>query len=316
MSGHATILSAIGSTPLVRLSRIVPEGAAAVYVKLEYMSPGGSMKDRIARKIVQDAESSGELRPGGTVVELTSGNTGTGLAIVCRARGYRMVAVMSEGNSVERRRMMRALGADVEIVAQAGGAAPGKVSKEDLALVDARARELTQELGAFRADQFNNPSNPRAHEVGTAPEMLEQIGRPVDAFVAAVGTGGLFTGVARGLKAVRDATHCYAVEPASAPYLAGERITDTRHEIQGIGYATTPGFWDESLVSGYIGVTDADATETARSLARDEGIIAGFSSGANVWAAMQLAGRMPPTSTVATVACDSGMKYLSTGLYE
>jgi cysteine synthase len=310
-----TILDAIGATPLVRLSRIVPDDSASVYVKLEYLSPGGSMKDRIARQIVADAEASGALPPGGTVVELTSGNTGTGLAIVCRALGYRMVAVMSEGNSVERRRMMRALGARVEIVPQAGGSDPGRVSKEDLALVDARAHELTRELGAFRADQFNNPSNPRAHELGTAPEILEQIGQPVAAFVAAVGTGGLFTGVARGLKAVRADTRCYAVEPSSASYLAGEPVTESRHQIQGTGYATTPGFWDETLVSGYIGVTDADAMETARRLARDEGIIAGFSSGANVWAATRIAADLPPNATVITVACDSGMKYLSTDLY-
>jgi len=300
----------------VRLWRTVPDASAAVYVKLEYMSPGGSMKDRIARQIVHDAETAGALQPGGTVVELTSGNTGTGLAIACRARGYQMVAVMSEGNSVERRRMMRALGARVEIVPQAGGSDPGKVSKEDLALVDDRARELTRELGAFRADQFNNPSNPRAHELGTAPEILEQTGRPIDAFIAAVGTGGLFTGVARGLRAAGADTRCYAVEPASAAYLAGERVTDTRHQMQGIGYATTPGFWDESLVAGYIGVTDSDATQTARRLARNEGIVAGFSSGANVWAAARIAADLPASATVVTVACDSGMKYLSTDLYE
>lgn len=312
----ATILDAIGSTPLVTLARMAPEEGAAVLVKLEYLSPGGSMKDRIARRIVHEAEASGALRPGVVVVELTSGNTGTGLAIVCRARGYRMVAVMSEGNSVERRRMMLALGAEVELVPQAGASAAGKVSKEDLELVEDRARELTSELGAFRADQFNNEANPRAHELGTAAEILRQTEGNVDAFVAAVGTGGLFTGVSRALKAARDTTRCYAVEPASAAYLAGETVTDTRHKIQGIGYATRPGFWDESLVDGYISVSDDDATATARRLARDEGIIAGFSSGANVWAAVRLAARLPEGSTVVTVACDSGMKYLSTDLYE
>ncbi|MEO2003151.1 MAG: cysteine synthase family protein [Candidatus Poribacteria bacterium] len=311
-----TILDTIGSTPLVRLSTMVPDAGAAVWLKLEYMSPGGSMKDRVARQIVEDAEASGALRPGGTIVELTSGNTGTGLAIVCRTKGYRMVAVMSEGNSVERRRMMLSLGAEVEIVPQAGAAAPGKVSKEDLDLVEARARQITRELGAFRADQFNNPSNPRAHELGTGPEILRALDADVTAFVAAVGSGGLFTGVAQALKSASAETRCYAVEPMSAPHLAGAEITDTRHKIQGVGYAVTPGFWNESLVDGYIGVSDADATATARRLARDEGVIAGFSSGANVWAALGLAAKLPPEATVVTVACDSGMKYLSTDLYE
>ena len=310
-----TILDAIGSTPLVRLSTMVPDAGAAVWLKLEYMSPGGSMKDRVARQIVEDAEASGTLRPGDTIVELTSGNTGTGLAIVSRAKGYRMVAVLSEGNSVERRRMMLALGAEVEIVPQAGAPEPGKVSKEDLDLVEQRARQITRELGAFRADQFNNPSNPRAHELGTGPEILSALDSDVTAFVAAVGTGGLFTGVARALKRACAQTLCYAVEPMSAPHLAGGEITDTRHKIQGVGYAMTPGFWDESLVDGYIGVSDADATATARRLARDEGVIAGFSSGANVWAALRLAAKLPPEATVVTVACDSGMKYLSTDLY-
>jgi cysteine synthase A len=316
MSPVDSILDAIGSTPLVRLARMSPQDGAAVLVKLEYLSPGGSMKDRIARQIVEDAEASGALRPGGTVVELTSGNTGTGLAIVCRAKGYRLVAVMSEGNSVERRRMMLALGAELEIVPQAGGSAPGKVSKEDLDLVEERAEELVRELGAFRADQFNNVANPRAHEFGTGREILEQVDGEVDAFVAAVGTGGVFTGVARALAAAGKSTRCYAVEPSSVSYLAGDAVTDTRHKIQGIGYATRPGFWDESLVDGYIGVSDADATAAARRLAHDEGIIAGFSSGANVWAAIQVAATLAEETTVVTVACDSGMKYLSIDLYE
>ena len=316
MNHQHTILDAIGWTPLVRLARMAPRDGADVLVKLEYLSPGGSMKDRIARQIVEDAEASGALRPGGTVVELTSGNTGTGLAIVCRAKGYRMVAVMSEGNSVERRRMMLALGADLEVVRQAGGSDPGKVSKEDLDLVEERAQEITGELGAFRADQFNNVANPRAHELGTGREILVQVDGELDAFVAAVGTGGLFTGVARALKASSGLTRCYAVEPASVSYLAGRPVTDTRHKIQGIGYAMKPGFWDESLVEGYIGVSDDDASAAARQLARDEGIIAGFSAGANVWAALQVASSAPPDATVVTVACDSGMKYLSTDLYE
>jgi cysteine synthase A len=316
MTLASSVLQTIGRTPLVALRRLSPERGATVALKLEYANPGGSIKDRIALQIIEDAERSGRLAPGGTVVELTSGNTGIGLAIACAVKGYRMIAVMSEGNSLERRRMLAALGAELELVPQAGTSEPGKVSREDLDLVDRRANELTKSLGAFRADQFYNESNPRAHELGTGQEIWEQTSGRVCAFVAAVGTGGTFVGVARALKARKASVRCYVVEPAGAPFLAGRPVTNTRHKIQGMGYATTPGFWDGSLADGYLAVSDEDAIATARRLAREEGVIAGFSTGANVAAALHVADTLATGELVVTIACDSGMKYLSTDLYE
>src|SRR5437763_1075602 len=179
-----SVLGAIGATPLVALDRLAAGLPGRVLAKLENLNPGGSLKDRIALRMVEAAEREGRLRPGGVVIELTSGNTGTGLAIVCAVKGYRFIAVMSEGNSVERRRMLRALGAEVELVPQAGGPRPGQVSREDLELVEARAEELTAALGAFRPDQFANAANVRAHELSTGREIWEQTGGRVDIWVA------------------------------------------------------------------------------------------------------------------------------------
>src|SRR5688500_9715295 len=193
-------LGAIGATPLVALDRLTEGLPGRVAVKLEFYGPGASVKDRAALAVVEAAERSGELKPGGTVVELTSGNMGTGLAVVCAVKGYRMIAVMSAGNSVERRRMLEALGAEVELVPQAGAPRPGQVSKEDLDLVEERTIELTRELGAFRPNQFHNPHTVEAHETGTGLEIWEQTGGLVGAFVAHIGAGGTFIGVARALK--------------------------------------------------------------------------------------------------------------------
>ncbi len=311
----SSALEAIGRTPLIALDRLGAGLPGRVLLKLEYYSPGGSMKDRIALRIVEDAEREGRLRPGGTVVELTSGNTGTGLAVVCAVKGYQLVAVMSAGNSPERRRMLEALGARVELVPQAPGHVPGQVSGEDLALVDRRAAELTAELGALRADQFNNPSNPAAHELTTGPEIWEDAGGQVDAFVAMVGTGGTFLGVARALKRRRPEIRTYAVEPAEAAFLAGGPVTGGTHKLQGAGYALRPPLWDDALCDGYLAVTDEEAVEAARELARREAVLAGFSTGANVAAALRLAREATPGTVIVTLASDSGMKYLSTDLY-
>ncbi len=312
---HNSILEAVGATPLIALDRIRSKDGARLLLKMELLNPGASMKDRIALQIIEDAEKSGLLKPGGDVVELTSGNTGIGLAMACAVMGYRMTAVMSEGNSVERRSILSALGARVELVAQAGRSAPGLVSKEDMELVEERTQELVRELAAFRPDQFNNESNPRAHELGTGREIWEQTGGQVDAFAAAVGTGGTFVGVSRALKSRNPRVKCYAVEPAGAPYLAGREVTNTRHQIQGAGYAMMPGFWDESLADGYLAVSDEEAAEAARRLARQEGVLAGYSTGANLAAAERIARSMPSSAVVVTAACDSGMRYLSGELY-
>lgn len=309
-----SILATIGATPLVALDRLAAGLPARVLAKIEFANPGSSIKDRIALQIVEAAERSGRLRPGGTVVELTSGNTGTGLAIVCAVKGYRLIAVMSEGNSRERRRMLEALGATVELVPQADGDHPGEVSGDDLAAVDRRAAELVRELGAFRADQFHNPANSAAHEHGTAEEIWQQTAGAVTDFVAAVGTGGTFVGTARGLKRHNPAIRAYAVEPAGAPVLAGRPVLQPRHKIQGAGYGEPPGLWDPSLADGYFAVTDEEAIASARAMARQEGIFAGFSSGANVHAALQLA-RDSAGGVIVTTINDSGLKYLSTDLF-
>jgi cysteine synthase A len=310
-----SVLEAIGSTPLITLDRLTRDMPGRIALKLEYLQPGHSVKDRIALRIVEDSERAGKLRPGGTVVELTSGNTGTGLAVVCAVKGYHLIAVMSEGNSVERRRMLRALGAAVELVPQAPGSVPGQVSREDLDLVERRTAELVEKLGAFRADQFNNPSNVEAHEMTTGPEIWEQTDGQVEAFVGTVGTAGTFMGVARALKRRRPAIQTYAVEPATAPMLAGGDVVNTSHKIQGAGYAMIPPQWDPVFCDGYFAISDDEAIAVARRLAREEGVFAGFSTGANVAAALRLAANCAPGTLIATTANDSGLKYLSTDLY-
>jgi Cysteine synthase len=250
------------------------------------------------------------------VVELTSGNTGTGLAIVCGVKGYRMICVMSEGNTPERARMMRALGAEVVLVPQVAGSQPGQVSGADLEEVERVAQELTEKYHALRADQFGNLSNRRAHEVRTGVEIWEQTAGKVDAFVSIAGSGGSFGGVASALKARKPEVQCYVVEPESAPYLAGEAITNPNHKIQGTGYMRELPQIPSELVDGFLTVSDEKAIVTARELAKREGIFGGFSTGANVAAALQLASKAEPGQMIVTFACDSGLKYLSTDLYE
>ena len=312
-----SVLQAIGNTSLVRLDRIASAWGldGVLFAKLEYLNPGFSKKDRIALRMIEEAEASGELSPGQNVVELTSGNTGTGLAIVCAVKGYPFTAVMSKGNSMERARMMAALGAEVVLVDQAPGSPPGQVSGEDLDRVEDEARRLVKERGAFRADQFALLGNIRAHEFGTGEEIWEQTGGKVDVFVDFAGTGGSFEGCARALKKHNAAVRCYVVEPESAPWLAGREITNPNHKIQGGGYSRDLTFINPELVEGYLTVSDDEAAEGARALARHEGIFAGFSSGANLQAAVSLLKGREKGNTIVFLACDSGLKYLSTDLF-
>jgi cysteine synthase len=293
-------VEAIGHTPLVELSRLTRGLGGRIFAKLEYLNPGLSKKDRIARQIVEDAEADGTLAPGQTVVELTSGNTGTGLAIVCAVKGHPFVAVMSRGNSAERARMMRALGAEVVLVDQAPGAREGEVSGDDLALVEAAAQEITRERRAFRADQFRHAGNFRAHYLHTGPEILEQTGGAFDAFCDFAGTGGTFAGCAAAFRERNPSIRCYLVEPDGP-----------KHRIQGGGYsmASLP-MLEYAQPDQRIVVSDEEAIDAARRLAREEGIFAGFSSGANIAAALRL------KCTVVTIINDSGLKYLSTDLWE
>ena len=311
-----SVLDAIGETPLVELSRLTRGVNGRLLAKLDYLNPGFSKKDRIARQMIEEAEADGRLRPGQTVVELTSGNTGTGLAIVCAVKGYPFVAVMSRGNSMERARMMAALGAEVVLAPQLPGSQPGQVSGGDLALVEEAAQRIVVERQAFRADQFHLPGNARAHELHTGPEFLRQSRGRIDAFCDFVGTGGSFAGCAAAFKAHNPAIQCYVVEPAGAALLAGQPVTHPNHRIQGGGYTMELPLLNPAHVDGYLQVSDEDATHMARRLAREEGIFAGFSSGANVAAALCLLTTTLPGRTIAVILCDSGLKYLSTDLWE
>src|ERR1017187_2567733 len=230
-------VDAIGDTPLVELSRLTKGLDGRIFAKLEYLNPGFSKKDRIASQIVSDAEADGRLDPSQTVVELTSGNTGTGLAIVCGIKGYPFVAVMSRGNSMERARMMSALGAEVVLVDQLPGSQPGQVSGGDLELVEQETQRIVAEREAFRADQFRLAGNFRAHYLHTGPEFLRQSAGAIEAFCDFVGTGGSFAGCAAAFKEYNRSIQCFVVEPDGAAVLAGEQVTRPNHRIQGGGYA-------------------------------------------------------------------------------
>jgi cysteine synthase A len=310
-------VEAIGQTPLVELARLTRGLAGRIVAKLEFLNPGFSKKDRIARQMIEEAEAAGALQPGQTVVELTSGNTGTGLAIVCGVKGYPFVAVMSKGNSVERARMMRALGAEVVLVDQLPGSIPGQVSGGDLERVELETRRIVRERGALRADQFNLAGNFRAHFQHTGPEILAQTGGQIDAFCDFAGTAGSFAGCAAAFKAHNPGIRCYLIEPVGAAVLAGEPATRPNHKIQGGGYVMPDlKYLDRKLVDGYLQVADEEAITAARQLARVEGLFAGFSSGANVAAALRLLSGGLRGKTIAVLLCDSGLKYLSTDLWE
>src|SRR4030042_540684 len=258
-------VEAIGNPPLVDLARLTKGLDGRILAKMEYLNPGLSKKDRIARQITEEAETQGAPKPGQTVVELTSGNTGTGLAIVCAVKGYPFVAVMSRGNSMERARMMSALGAEVVLVDQLPGSRPGRVSGGDLELVERATRKIVLERDAFRADQFNLQGNQRAHYLHTAREILQQTGGLFHAFCDFVGTGGSFAGCAAAFKESNPLIRCFIVEPEGAAVLAGEQATNPNHRIQGGGYsmATLPLLRPEH-VDGHLQVSETGAMLTAR----------------------------------------------------
>jgi cysteine synthase A len=311
-----SILGAIGNTPLVELARITRGLEGRILAKLEYLNPGFSKKDRIALQMIEEAEAEGKLKPGQTVVELTSGNTGTGLSIVCAVKGYPFVAVMSKGNSMERARMMKAFGAEVVLVDQLPESKPGQVSGGDLALVEEAAQRITKERNAFRADQFHLESSARGHYLHTVPEILHQANGKIDAFCDFVGTGSSFGGCAAAFKEHDPNILCYIVEPREAAILAGKPITNPNHRIQGGGYSMPElPLIKKDLIDGYLQVTDEESIQVARRLAKEEGIFAGFSSGTNVAAALQLLRTTCRGKTIAVLLSDSGLKYLSTDLW-
>ena len=313
---YESVLDCIGNTPLIELKRLTEHVPGRILAKLEYLNPGFSKKDRIARQIIEDAERAGILSPGQTVIELTSGNTGTGLAIVCGVKGYPFVAVMSKGNSSERARMMRSLGAEVVLVDQLPGSTVGQVSGGDLELVERETQRIAQHRGAFRADQFKLASNSRAHYLYTGPEVLAQSGGKFAAFCDFVGSGGTFAGCAAAFKEHDPTIRCFVVEPSGAAPLSGCAVTRPNHRIQGGGYSRNSlQLLEPQQIDGYLQVSDEEAMTCARLLAAREGVFAGFSSGANVAAALQLLRGPLQHGTVVVMICDSGLKYLSTDLW-
>ena len=298
-----TVLDLVGDTPLVRLRKLPAPGAAEVWAKLEGFNPGGSVKDRIAKSMVEAAEEAGLLKPGGFIIEPTSGNTGIGLAMIATVKGYRLILVMPEGLSAERSALLQAYGAEVHITPREQGM-KGAI---------ARAEELAHRHGGFLPLQFSNPANPEIHRRTTAAEILAQAGQ-IDAFVAGVGTGGTITGVGEILKDALPNVEIVAVEPAGSPVLSGG--APGKHKIQGIGAGFVPEVLNRDAIDQIMQVADRDAAETARRLAREEGILAGISSGAAAWAAMQVASRLGKEKAVVTVLPDTGERYLSTGLFD
>lgn len=312
---YDSVLEAIGNTPLVSLNRITKGIDGRILGKLDYLHPGAAKKDRIALQIIEDAEKSGKLSPGQYVIELTSGNTGAGVAIICSIKGYPFIAVMSKGNSPERATMMAALGAEVVLVDQAPGSIPGQVSGEDLHLVDLKTKEIEKEKGAFRVNQFINEGNTRAH-VKTGKEFIEQADGNIDVFCDFCGTGGTFSGIASALKDYNSAIRCFIIEPETSPALAGKKIIDSGHKIQGGGYSKPSlELIDPKNIDGFITVSNQEAIEGAKMLAAKEGIFAGFSSGANLAGALKLLNGEMAGKTIAIMINDSGLKYLSTDLW-
>lgn len=293
----------IGKTPTVRLERVVEPGMAEVWVKLEGMNPGGSIKDRTALAMVLDAESRGVLPPGGTIVEPTSGNTGVGLAQVASARGYRLVLCLPSSMSEERKRTLRAYGAQLVLT---------DPERRMLAAIE-EAERIRDETGAFLPNQFSNPANPRIHFETTGPELWRDVEGRADAFVYGSGTGGTISGVGRYIKERSPETQVVAVEPARSAVLSGEPRGP--HQFQGMGPGFVPPNLDRSVVDRVIRAWEEDAFPLARRLAREEGLFVGMSSGAIVWAALQVARELGPGRRVVTISPDSGARYLSTVLF-
>jgi cysteine synthase A len=299
----ASVLDVVGGTPIVRLNRVPKAGGGVVLAKMESLNPGGSVKDRIAVSMIEDAERRGRLKPGATVVEPTSGNTGIGLAMVCAVRGYRLILTMPDDMSVERQRLLSRYGAEIHLTPAIEGMTGAVFAAQEL---------LREHPDYFMPQQFENPANPEAHRLTTALEILEATEERVDVFVAGVGTGGTITGVGEVLRERLPGVRVIGVEPTRSPVLWGGRARP--HGIQGIGASFVPGVLNRAVMDEVMQVRDEDATATARRLAREEGLLVGISAGANVWAACRVAEALTPEQIVVTVLCDTGERYLSVSL--
>jgi cysteine synthase A len=299
------VIPQIGNTPLIRLKSLETPASAAIYGKAEFFNPGGSIKDRICQAMIETAEKDGCLKAGTVVVEPTSGNTGIGLSLICAVRGYRLILTMPDTMSMERRRLLAAYGAELLLTPGSQGMR-GAVQK---------AEELAAEHGYFMPQQFKNPANPEAHRMTTGPEIVQAMqGMTIDGFVAGVGTGGTLTGVGEVLKRHNPAVRISAVEPADSPVLSGGQPGP--HKIQGIGAGFIPDVLNRSVYTDIITVSNENAYAMARRLGREEGVHVGISSGANVFAAQQVARELGAGKNVVTVLCDTGERYLSTGVFD
>ncbi|MBY7665519.1 cysteine synthase A [Staphylococcus agnetis] len=298
------ITEIIGQTPVVKLRHQAGEDAADIYVKLEYQNPGGSVKDRIALAMIEQAEKDGKIKPGDTIVEPTSGNTGIGLAFVCAAKGYKAVFTMPETMSQERRNLLKAYGAEL-VLTPGSEAMKGAIKK---------AKELKEEHGYFEPQQFENPANPKVHELTTGPELVEQFeGKTIDAFLAGVGTGGTLSGAGKVLKEKYPDIQLVAIEPEASPVLSGGEPGP--HKLQGLGAGFIPDTLNTDIYDEVITVGNDVAMETSRRVAKEEGIVGGISSGAAIYAAIQKAKELGKGKTVVTVLPSNGERYLSTPLY-
>jgi len=298
------ITELVGLTPMLHLRRIVPQGAADVFAKLEYLNPGGSVKDRAAIGMIKRAEEEGKLKPGGTIVEATAGNTGIGLALIGVNRGYHVIVIVPEGFSEEKVKIMRALGAEVIRTPESDGM-KGAIKK---------ARELSAGMpGSFTALQFENPANPNFHHDTTAQEIFDQMQGQMDAIVIGVGTGGTFTGVARFMKERLPGIYCVAVETQGSVLQGGQ---PGHHKVEGIGASFIPKTFDPSVADEIIMVQDVDAFDMVNCLARSEGVLAGSSAGANVFAALQVARKLGIGKKIVTVVPDSAERYISKKIFE
>ncbi len=302
---YDNITELIGNTPLVRLRNVTDEGSAEVVAKLEAFNPLSSVKDRIAISMVSEAEKAGEIKPGDTIVEATSGNTGIGLAFVAAAKGYKCTLIMPDSFSVERRKLLQALGAELILT-------PAPLGIKEAQRVAAEYAEKTP--GAWLSKQFDNPANTKIHRETTAQEILRDTGGDVDAIVAGVGTGGTVTGIGQVFKKEKPNVKIVAVEPVESTVLKGG--THSPHKLQGIGAGIIPSIYDANVVDDIIDVTFDDAAATSRRLAREEGIFVGISSGAIAWAALQVAKQLGAGKRVVVVLPDTGERYLSTALFE
>jgi cysteine synthase A len=304
MQAHKHITELIGRTPLVCLNQLSPEGGSTIYAKVESFNPGGSVKDRICLNMINEAERQGKLKPGGTIVEPTSGNTGIGLALIAAVRGYKLILVMPESMSMERASLLSSYGAQLVLTAAWEGMKGSIKEAESI---------VAQNPSYFMPDQFSNPANPAMHRQTTALEIWEALDGRIDAFVAAVGTGGTITGCGEVLKQRNAQVKIIAVEPSGSPVLSGG--DPGPHKIQGIGAGFVPKVLNRSILDGVVTVTDDQAYQTAKLLAKREGLLVGISSGANVFAAQKVAQELGPGKNVVTVLCDTGERYISIEKY-